>query len=81
MAKISQRCIIVDGTVTGVCTATMNQDKKCDETGMVQITGVSNYTSITGTFSTTNIIMTNWSRMMWQSVVKQSGSNAGIRSI
>ncbi|KAJ1368992.1 hypothetical protein KIN20_030355 [Parelaphostrongylus tenuis] len=31
-----------------------------------------NHTSIAGTLSTSNIIMSNWSRMMWQSVVDRA---------
>ncbi|KAJ1361648.1 hypothetical protein KIN20_020943 [Parelaphostrongylus tenuis] len=31
-----------------------------------------NYTSISGTLSTTNIVMATWSRMMWQSVVDRA---------
>ncbi|KAJ1369576.1 hypothetical protein KIN20_031064 [Parelaphostrongylus tenuis] len=51
----------------------MDVEKKCD-TGptMVALMSPANYTSITGTLSTTNIIMANWSRMMWQNVVNRA---------
>ncbi|KAJ1348454.1 hypothetical protein KIN20_003755 [Parelaphostrongylus tenuis] len=49
---ISQRCIIVGNTVTGLCTATMDQLKGCDDATMVKIEAVPyNYTSISGTLS------------------------------
>ncbi|KAJ1355620.1 hypothetical protein KIN20_013086 [Parelaphostrongylus tenuis] len=49
--KISQRCIIVGSTVTGVCTHVKDGEKKCDDTqGNVMITRVpDNVTTITGT--------------------------------
>ncbi|KAJ1368317.1 hypothetical protein KIN20_029424 [Parelaphostrongylus tenuis] len=31
-----------------------------------------NHTSISGTLMTTNIIMANWSRQMWQNVVNRA---------
>ncbi|KAJ1366860.1 hypothetical protein KIN20_027641 [Parelaphostrongylus tenuis] len=69
---ISQRCIVVGNTVTGVCTATMAAAMRCDS-GNVQLTAVpSNHTSFTGTLSTTNIIMANWSRQMWQNVMNRA---------
>ncbi|KAJ1369594.1 hypothetical protein KIN20_031083 [Parelaphostrongylus tenuis] len=64
-------CIIVGGTVTGICTVTMDNKKCSDPEG--KITPVpSNVTSISGTLSTTNFIMTNWSRTMWQSIINRA---------
>ncbi|KAJ1348452.1 hypothetical protein KIN20_003753 [Parelaphostrongylus tenuis] len=40
---------------------------------MVAITPIpQNHTRISGTLSTTNIVMANWSRSMWQSVVDRA---------
>ncbi|KAJ1366862.1 hypothetical protein KIN20_027643 [Parelaphostrongylus tenuis] len=73
---ISQRCIVVGNTVTGVCTANMAVAMRCDS-GKVQLVAVpANHTSIEGTLSTTNIIMANWSRAMWQDV-----SNRAVRML
>ncbi|KAJ1367978.1 hypothetical protein KIN20_029021 [Parelaphostrongylus tenuis] len=68
-------CIIVGNTVTGICTVKMNENKKCNMPmgDMVQITTINGtHLTISGTFSTTNIIMANWSRAMWQSVVDRA---------
>ncbi|KAJ1361098.1 hypothetical protein KIN20_020276 [Parelaphostrongylus tenuis] len=85
MTKDDQFCIIVGDAVTGICTGTMQGVKMnvmCTDTSKATIGPVpSNHTSISGTLMTTNIIMANWSRQMWQSVLKQSGSNVGIWSI
>ncbi|KAJ1374717.1 hypothetical protein KIN20_037468 [Parelaphostrongylus tenuis] len=71
-----QKCIIVGNTVTGICTEVMDGGAKMCSNGdptMVKITPVpGNVTSISGTLSTTNIIMANWSRTMWQSVVDRA---------
>ncbi|KAJ1373049.1 hypothetical protein KIN20_035377 [Parelaphostrongylus tenuis] len=73
--KISMRCIIVDSTVTGLCTA-LNMDGgmcKMPMPGMVAITSIPpNFTMISGTLSTTNTIMANWSRTMWQDVMNRA---------
>ncbi|KAJ1354071.1 hypothetical protein KIN20_010881 [Parelaphostrongylus tenuis] len=70
---MQQKCIIVGNTVTGICVETTNGgDTKCETSASVRIDPVTNYTSISGTLSTTNIIMTNWSRMMWQSVLNRA---------
>ncbi|KAJ1359954.1 hypothetical protein KIN20_018789 [Parelaphostrongylus tenuis] len=71
----SLRCIIVSNTVTGVCTALNANGGSCQMAvdGMVAITSVSRkFTTISGTLSTTNIIMANWSRTMWQDVVNRA---------
>ncbi|KAJ1357254.1 hypothetical protein KIN20_015360 [Parelaphostrongylus tenuis] len=45
----------------------------CETTPMVKITGVpASHTSISGTISTTNIIMANWSNAMWQSILNRA---------
>ncbi|KAJ1367980.1 hypothetical protein KIN20_029023 [Parelaphostrongylus tenuis] len=77
-------CIIVGNTVTGICTVAMGGNGKCNMpvNDMVTVTAINGiHLTISGTISTTNIIMANWSRMMWQSVSGQSGSNVGVGSI
>ncbi|KAJ1369660.1 hypothetical protein KIN20_031172 [Parelaphostrongylus tenuis] len=73
------KCIIVGNSVTGLC-AKMAMGK-CDTpvVNMVAITGVpGTHLSISGTLikknpvETTNIIMANWQRSMWQSVVNRA---------
>ncbi|KAJ1360483.1 hypothetical protein KIN20_019469 [Parelaphostrongylus tenuis] len=66
------RCIIIDSTVTGICAKTM-QTEKCMDADKSMITPVpADHTSISGTLMTTNIIMANWSRMMWQNVLDRA---------
>ncbi|KAJ1370616.1 hypothetical protein KIN20_032384 [Parelaphostrongylus tenuis] len=51
----------------------MADAQKCKDSDMVTITGVpANHTSISGTVSTTNIIMASWSKAMWQSVLNRA---------
>ncbi|KAJ1366438.1 hypothetical protein KIN20_027101 [Parelaphostrongylus tenuis] len=72
MDKVS--CIIVDSTVTGIC-ATSDPNAKCLTTmaPMVTVTPVPDtHLTISGTISTTNIIMASWSRAMWQNVVNRA---------
>ncbi|KAJ1374965.1 hypothetical protein KIN20_038174 [Parelaphostrongylus tenuis] len=54
-------CIIVGNTVTGICTIVMEDrdKKKCSMPEAMMVT-------------TTNIIMANWPRAMWQSVVDRA---------
>ncbi|KAJ1362064.1 hypothetical protein KIN20_021474 [Parelaphostrongylus tenuis] len=57
MNMTRRRCIIVDSTVTAICTAIGNVGGMCDNPLMNE---------------TTHIIMSNWSRMMWQAVVNRA---------
>ncbi|KAJ1346873.1 hypothetical protein KIN20_001796 [Parelaphostrongylus tenuis] len=70
----SQRCIIVGGnTVTGICSKMAGGAPRCNMRNVVKITDVpTNYTTISGTVSTTNIIMANWSKAKWQSVLNRA---------
>ncbi|KAJ1369170.1 hypothetical protein KIN20_030574 [Parelaphostrongylus tenuis] len=70
---MKQKCIVVGNTVTGICTGTRNGGK-CTPTPMSAMpTPVpDNHTSISGTLMTTNVIMANWSRTMWQSVLNRA---------
>ncbi|KAJ1371211.1 hypothetical protein KIN20_033118 [Parelaphostrongylus tenuis] len=72
--KGDEYCVIAGNTVTGICIVQMaNGNKKCTVEREATITPVfANHTSISGTLSTTNIIMAAWSRMMWQSVVDRA---------
>ncbi|KAJ1362056.1 hypothetical protein KIN20_021468 [Parelaphostrongylus tenuis] len=77
MMKDDQFCIIVSNTVTGICTGTMPEGRKenamCTQADRATIRPVpTNHTSVSGTLMTTNIIMANWSRQMWQSVLNRA---------
>ncbi|KAJ1360082.1 hypothetical protein KIN20_018968 [Parelaphostrongylus tenuis] len=68
-----ENCIIVDNTVTRICTVPMplplNNNMMCD-TYVAVIPP--RHLTIGELISTTNIIMANWSRTMWQSVVSRA---------
>ncbi|KAJ1369379.1 hypothetical protein KIN20_030820 [Parelaphostrongylus tenuis] len=67
------KCIVISNTVTGICTYKMGSDAKCNDPVKATSTSVpSNYTPFSGTLSTTNIIKSNWSKAMWQSVVDRA---------
>ncbi|KAJ1358578.1 hypothetical protein KIN20_017045 [Parelaphostrongylus tenuis] len=61
-------CIIVGSTVTGIC-PTGQQVMPCTMFAKA-ING--KHLSLSGTLTTTNIIMANWSRSMWQNVVNSA---------
>ncbi|KAJ1359062.1 hypothetical protein KIN20_017684 [Parelaphostrongylus tenuis] len=68
-------CIIAGNTMTGICTVKGDQRQKCNMPmgDMVQITAINDtHLTISVTFSTRNIIMANWTRTMWQSVVNRA---------
>ncbi|KAJ1363995.1 hypothetical protein KIN20_023976 [Parelaphostrongylus tenuis] len=66
-------CIIVSNTVTGICTNTGGAPMTCETGNTVKMAAVSGPPLIiSGSLSTTNIIMANWSRAMWQSVVNRA---------
>ncbi|KAJ1355285.1 hypothetical protein KIN20_012622 [Parelaphostrongylus tenuis] len=69
-------CIIAGNTVTGICNVANNNAQESTATdpgNMVEITAIpASHLTISGTLSTTNIIMANWSRMMWQNVVDRA---------
>ncbi|KAJ1351473.1 hypothetical protein KIN20_007482 [Parelaphostrongylus tenuis] len=73
-------CIIFGSTVTGICTNTMmgGAAMRCmppppPPGGMVIIKPVSGPPLIiSGSLSTANIIMANWSRTMWQNIVSRA---------
>ncbi|KAJ1353978.1 hypothetical protein KIN20_010768 [Parelaphostrongylus tenuis] len=67
-------CIINDNTVTAICSVTaMSLCTLMPPIRMVKITPVSGPpVTISGSLSTTNIIMASWSRAMWQSVANRA---------
>ncbi|KAJ1354075.1 hypothetical protein KIN20_010886 [Parelaphostrongylus tenuis] len=66
-------CIVVDNTVTALCTGTGDRNDMCKIEGNMKIAPIDNkHLSISGSLTTTNIIMVNWSRQMWQSVVNRA---------
>ncbi|KAJ1350514.1 hypothetical protein KIN20_006315 [Parelaphostrongylus tenuis] len=70
MNENKDNCIIVGNIVTGICNAPQGRNM-C--TMMANIKAIpQQHLSISGAFSTTNIVMANWSRMMWQSVVDRA---------
>ncbi|KAJ1358743.1 hypothetical protein KIN20_017243 [Parelaphostrongylus tenuis] len=75
MMMNERKCIIIDNTVTGICTTMerMVGGVMCENKDTKKIELIpSNHTSILGTLSTTNIIMTNWSKAMWQNIVSRA---------
>ncbi|KAJ1371953.1 hypothetical protein KIN20_034001 [Parelaphostrongylus tenuis] len=69
-------CIVVGNTVTALCTA-MNRaggrNNVCDLSKNEKLATIPpKHFSISGSFTTTNIIMANWSRMMWQNIVNRA---------
>ncbi|KAJ1365423.1 hypothetical protein KIN20_025715, partial [Parelaphostrongylus tenuis] len=72
--KMKENCIIVDNTVTGICTVPTPapaplRDMMCN-TNVAVIPP--QHLTIGGLISTTNIILANWSRTMWQSVLNRA---------
>ncbi|KAJ1353910.1 hypothetical protein KIN20_010696 [Parelaphostrongylus tenuis] len=69
-------CITVSNTVTAFCTNMDPQQMKVYSVPIDQNVRVAPVTgppsTISGSLSTTNIIMANWQRAMWQSVVNQA---------
>ncbi|KAJ1371092.1 hypothetical protein KIN20_032967 [Parelaphostrongylus tenuis] len=66
-------CVIVGNTVTVICKG--KNGMKCSmpqQNGPTIKPVPSQHLTISGTLTTSNIIMTNWSRMMWQSVVNRA---------
>ncbi|KAJ1365870.1 hypothetical protein KIN20_026332 [Parelaphostrongylus tenuis] len=73
IADADSKCIIVGSTVTAICAKMMRGMCSAPAANMVEITAVpSQHLTISGTLSTTNVVMANWSRMMWQSVVDRA---------
>ncbi|KAJ1359153.1 hypothetical protein KIN20_017810 [Parelaphostrongylus tenuis] len=71
---MDDQCIIVSNTVTGICTKMMAGAGEGMMCNMPIVIGAipPRHLTIGGTISTSNIIMANWSRTMWQSVVNRA---------
>ncbi|KAJ1360299.1 hypothetical protein KIN20_020536 [Parelaphostrongylus tenuis] len=67
-----ESCIYVGSTVTGICPAVANVVAGNNMCQKVAKAINSEHLSLTGTLTTTNIIMANWSRSMWQIVVDRA---------
>ncbi|KAJ1354439.1 hypothetical protein KIN20_011375 [Parelaphostrongylus tenuis] len=67
-------CIIVGSTVTALCDIDLaGGDKTCDLSMNKDFKSVTDdYKSISGTLTTTNIIMANWSKEMWQGMLNRA---------
>ncbi|KAJ1361582.1 hypothetical protein KIN20_020865 [Parelaphostrongylus tenuis] len=74
---MERACIINDNTVTAICSVTA--ERSChlvpglppdDEVTITPVSGPP--VTISGSLSTTNIIMASWSRAMWQSVANRA---------
>uniref|UniRef100_A0A0K0D2C1 Gamma-glutamyltransferase n=1 Tax=Angiostrongylus cantonensis TaxID=6313 RepID=A0A0K0D2C1_ANGCA len=69
---VKPHCIIVGSMVTSLCTA-MGAGMMCDINMNMNIGAIPpQHLSISGSLMTTNVIMANWSREMWQSVVNRA---------
>ncbi|KAJ1354420.1 hypothetical protein KIN20_011350 [Parelaphostrongylus tenuis] len=67
--KEKPHCIIVGSTVTALCDANpAGLVKKCNIGMGTMLATITNYTTILGTLTTTNIIMASWSKEKWQGV-------------
>ncbi|KAJ1368965.1 hypothetical protein KIN20_030331 [Parelaphostrongylus tenuis] len=64
-----QSCILVGSTVTGICPMDARGGMNCAKVAMPIN---SEHLSLSGTLTTTNIIMANWSRSMWQNIVDRA---------
>ncbi|KAJ1361254.1 hypothetical protein KIN20_020461 [Parelaphostrongylus tenuis] len=68
-------CIIIGNTVTGCnrmgAAPGWGDRYTMRKPGEIITPVVATYTSISGTLSTTNIVVANWSRMMWQDVMNR----------
>ncbi|KAJ1347031.1 hypothetical protein KIN20_001970 [Parelaphostrongylus tenuis] len=69
MMAMQPHCLVVGDTVTALCIQ-MDPAMNCMDMTITNIP--TNQTSISGTLTTTNIIMANWSKEMWQSVLNRA---------
>ncbi|KAJ1348312.1 hypothetical protein KIN20_003585 [Parelaphostrongylus tenuis] len=67
-------CVIFGSTITALCTAVPNgQVQNCKLSDNMGIAAISpEHRSISGTHTTTNIVMANWSREVWHIVVNRA---------
>ncbi|KAJ1363813.1 hypothetical protein KIN20_023757 [Parelaphostrongylus tenuis] len=70
---MKENCIIASNTVTGICTVPMPLPVPNDMMCNTNVAVVPpQHLKIGGLISTTNIILANWSRTMWQSVLNRA---------
>ncbi|KAJ1358580.1 hypothetical protein KIN20_017048 [Parelaphostrongylus tenuis] len=67
-----QSCIIVGSTVTGICPKMAQGAPALQMCQNVATAIDGKHLTLSGTLTTTNIIMANWSRSMWQNVVDKA---------
>ncbi|KAJ1374537.1 hypothetical protein KIN20_037242 [Parelaphostrongylus tenuis] len=67
---MKENCIIVGNTVTGICTMKMAGGNAMCQMNLAAIPP--QHLTIGGIISTTNIIIANWPRTMWQSVLNRA---------
>ncbi|KAJ1368875.1 hypothetical protein KIN20_030226 [Parelaphostrongylus tenuis] len=66
-------CIVVGNAVTGLCLMGGKPADMCELSTSMLIGAIADtHKSISGTLTTTNIIMAYWTREMWQSVVDRA---------
>ncbi|KAJ1357190.1 hypothetical protein KIN20_015271 [Parelaphostrongylus tenuis] len=71
MMMMPESCFVLSGTLTNLCRKTA-ANKKCKLAELMDITLLpEEYKRFSGTITTTNIIMTNWSTRMWQSLLNR----------
>ncbi|KAJ1368348.1 hypothetical protein KIN20_029464 [Parelaphostrongylus tenuis] len=75
MEGMRPKCVIFGNTVTLLCNIDMCKLGGSEPQQLVEAVP-SSHLSITGTLTTTNVIMANWSRQMWQ-----SGVNKVVRTL
>ncbi|KAJ1361256.1 hypothetical protein KIN20_020466 [Parelaphostrongylus tenuis] len=71
---MNPNCIIIGNTVTSLCVGKANaRGGRCMAGMDANIESIpSKHLSISGTLTATNVIMANWSKEMWQSVVNRA---------
>ncbi|KAJ1374529.1 hypothetical protein KIN20_037232 [Parelaphostrongylus tenuis] len=70
---MKENCIIVDSTITRICTLSMMAAAGAMKQCMMNVAAIPpQRLTIGGAISTTNIIIANWSRTMWQSVLNRA---------
>ncbi|KAJ1373504.1 hypothetical protein KIN20_035915 [Parelaphostrongylus tenuis] len=72
-AMVDPHCIVVRNAVTGLCLKDASVQPMCQLSPIMNIGPIAGtHKSISGTLTTTNVIMAFWSREMWQSVVDRA---------
>uniref|UniRef100_A0A0K0D8W5 DUF4150 domain-containing protein n=1 Tax=Angiostrongylus cantonensis TaxID=6313 RepID=A0A0K0D8W5_ANGCA len=71
MAMMRENCIIIGTTVTSICDPAAMPAMCMTGNGINVLPIPPTALTIGGTLTTTNIIMANWSREMWQGVLNR----------